>query len=380
MNIAEIFMYDINVLRYLDEIFFVFFFFYVVLKINKINYQEKKLLFGCMGLLILGGISNIFSGMQNSVIAIVLDIVANFKFPIIIIGFSIMITRQNAEKIIRKLKPLAVAFINIGFVFSIITLFVDTGMRGQQRFGVWGFEFIYKYAHIYSMVLLFFMLVVAASSNHDSRFKRYLVFGLVQLFLTIKGTSMLVVIASLLIFVVMKHKEKFKLWNLVPIGIAGLFVGSYQIRVYFLNNNTPRALLLKYSLKTMADYFPIGSGFATFGSDMAQKYFSKLYFSYGFNNIWGVHEESTFLNDNYWPMVLGQFGIIGTVIVLFMLYQFLKIIEKYHYDRPWIKPMLLVCLFYMVLASLGTTIFTTSATIILGMGMILVIKGCRYEK
>ena len=47
--------------------------------------------------------------------------------------------------------------------------------------------------------------------------------------------------------------------------------------------------------------------------------------------------ETYFLNDNYWPMVMGQFGAIGTLLVARILFVFIKMVldetkkNKYFY-------------------------------------------------
>ena len=81
----------------------------------------------------------------------------------------------------------------------LISLVFDIGMRGQMRFGIWGFNFIYNYAHIYSMILLFSLLICSITIKDNKQFNKYLIVTLIQLVLTTKGTS--IVTAAAIIFV-----------------------------------------------------------------------------------------------------------------------------------------------------------------------------------
>ena len=48
-------------------------------------------------------------------------------------------------------------------------------------------------------------------------------------------------------------------------------------------------------------------------------------------------DEAYFLNDNYWPMIMGQFGFFGLVLILIALMKFMKMVisatkeNKYFY-------------------------------------------------
>ena len=72
------------------------------------------------------------------------------------------------------------------------------------------------------------------------------------------------------------------------LGLACCVIGSFQIRNYLINEKAPRHLFFKYSIITATEYFPLGSGFATFGSDMAAKKYSDLYVKYGFEPLHGM--------------------------------------------------------------------------------------------
>ena len=88
--------------------------------------------------------------------------------------------------------------------------------------------------------------------------------------------------------------------------------------------------MFKYAFVTANKYFPIGSGFATYGSAQAAKSYSVLYQLYGFSNRWGMGagENSFYLNDTYYPMIIGQFGYFGFFIFMFVYYKLFSVFKQ----------------------------------------------------
>ena len=75
-------------------------------------------------------------------------------------------------------------------------------------------------------------------------------------------------------------------------------------------------------------YCPLGSGFATSGSDMAQRYYSQLYDLFGWRNSWGFGPDSTFLNDNFFASIIGQFGWIGFAVYLYAMFRLFMMVNS----------------------------------------------------
>lgn len=69
------------------------------------------------------------------------------------------------------------------------------------------------------------------------------------------------------------------------------------------------------SLKIAKDYFPLGAGFGRYGSWMSRVHYSPLYDEYGLSEVRGLSREGRdFINDTFWPMVLGETGFIGIAL------------------------------------------------------------------
>ena len=77
------------------------------------------------------------------------------------------------------------------------------------------------------------------------------------------------------------------------------------------------------SLKVFEDYFPLGPGFGTFGTDSAAKFYSPLNYRYGLNSIYGLNPDddikgTSFYSDTFYPL-LAQFGIVGVILFVAFL-------------------------------------------------------------
>ena len=89
-----------------------------------------------------------------------------------------------------------------------------------------------------------------------------------------------------------------------------------------IDEGAARTYMYITSLKVFEDYFPLGPGFGTFGTDSAAKFYSPLNYQYGLNSIRGLNPDdevvgTSFYSDTFYPL-LSQFGVIG--VLLFFLF------------------------------------------------------------
>ena len=82
------------------------------------------------------------------------------------------------------------------------------------------------------------------------------------------------------------------------------------------------------------DFFPLGSGFATYGSAPAKMFYSPLYVKYNFNSVWGLSAGfGEFLTDSFWPMVIGELGVFGSFFYMLSIILMFKFIIKGSIDE-----------------------------------------------
>lgn len=80
----------------------------------------------------------------------------------------------------------------------------------------------------------------------------------------------------------------------------------------------PRVALYAASLAIARDHVPLGGGVGRFGSHLSREDYSPLYERYGLDQVALLRPDSPqAATDAFWPMILGETGIIGLVAGLF---------------------------------------------------------------
>ena len=150
-----------------------------------------------------------------------------------------------------------------------------------------------------------------------------------------------------------KYNIKINFFTIFLILLFVVPIGWYQIENYFLNQESARYLLIKYGFVT-ANNNVFGAGFATYGSEMSKRFYSSLYIEYGFNSIWGLSREyGNFINDNYWPMIFGQFSYFGFLLIICCYYFIVKQVLKSTKNTVIYNSIVAILLCFLV-GSLGS--------------------------
>lgn len=81
-----------------------------------------------------------------------------------------------------------------------------------------------------------------------------------------------------------------------------------------------RVTLAAGSYVLAKDAFPLGVGFGRFGGYASERYYSTVYDDLGLSGFYGFSREAPYyLSDTYWPHLLGETGVLGTVAMLLAL-------------------------------------------------------------
>jgi|tagenome__1003787_1003787.scaffolds.fasta_scaffold20940058_1 hypothetical protein len=106
---------------------------------------------------------------------------------------------------------------------------------------------------------------------------------------------------------------------LTPAGllVAGDFASILvrDIYVQYLENPTSAARTLLYvdGWQIALSNFPFGAGLSRFGSFISHEHYSPEYVRLGYPSIYGMGpgERGQFLQDTFWPAILGEAGLFG---------------------------------------------------------------------
>lgn len=121
---------------------------------------------------------------------------------------------------------------------------------------------------------------------------------------------------------------------------------------------TARGALTSRSLAVAADHFPLGSGWATFGSNFSIEPYSPLYYTYHMNTVWGLSPDySEFVCDSFWPSLLAQTGWFGLLFFASALVVVARGISQMWKQNRFRYASALVLFVYLLISSTCETAF-----------------------
>lgn len=148
-------------------------------------------------------------------------------------------------------------------------------------------------------------------------------------------------------------------------GIASLVDVTYG--EYFGDTTTAaRTLLYRDGFALGVQSFPLGVGFARFGSYMASQVYSPEYVGLGYPSIYGLAPgiRGPYLSDTFWPSIVGETGYIGLaafmMAVIAMARQGSKLIKAS--DNPyarWIGVVLIGWTIEFAVESIAAPVFNS---------------------
>lgn len=176
-------------------------------------------------------------------------------------------------------------------------------------------------------------------------------------------------------------QKRIKLLNikvLVVLCILVFILINYVIwdkfNLYFIqgiedDSGVARPLFYITSFKILSDYFPFGSGLASFANNASAVFYSPLYYKYDLWQVWGCTPDyPDFVADAFYPN-LAQFGIVGVFLFFYFLYKrYNEITRLKNVDRYILGLIVLITILFesiadtMILSNRGVLFF-----LILGM-------------
>ncbi|MBR4343422.1 MAG: hypothetical protein IKP88_12110 [Lachnospiraceae bacterium] len=324
-------IFNIPLIDYFDEIIGIFSFVYITIRFftKKLAHSEKIVFIIIVLLSLIGFLSNYVYGIITSIWVIVFDWVEFTKCLAVIIAFRNLFKQSDVMAACNYLNPIAKVLMFFAFLCSVISQFVDIGMTVKREYGINSFGFIYGNAIQTYFLLTGCMIILFYTLRKKKEKNIYIFMYCVTCFFT---TAIIVwcSIAFLFFFKIYYEKKKqLKIKTLIAVGILSIIIAFYEIEKYLMNTEAPRAVLLVYGIKTANRFFPLGAGFGSYGGEMAARYYSPLYWEYGFNDRYGLSHTGYggILNDNYIAMIMAQFGYVGLMLFGTAYYKLFKCLD-----------------------------------------------------
>lgn len=265
---------------------------------------------------------------SNTPRTILLDVVLQAK-PFIAF-FVVYYSKQrfsDSEKYVLRLVVLGLYFIAL---LVLVGAMIGSGWRGGFN---WFFEHESKYATAVALLsiiylltgpltwksrLIFLLMLSAGLFSMKGKFFGFYAFAVLFTFLYSKDFLLRISLKNLVLGVValglvfLAAKEKILFYA------QGFFIQDADPEAVV--HNLARPLLYLTSGDILMDYFPFGSGFASFATHASQVDYSSTYAEYGLDKVWGLSEEySSFVADTHFPS-LAQFGWVGLILTMLFWY------------------------------------------------------------
>lgn len=353
----------------------------LIIKKHMIYKYDLKILCFILALIIVGLIGNMRSGYSRTMGMILSGTLVWFKAFIVYVSFDYILKNLNGsiQSTIRILHKVAKMFVIASFVCLVISPVTKYGIElsaARARYGLHPFMFIYSQPALLSWYCLATMMILTIANVNAVEMKcsniKYRIILTVVWISTLRSRAFVFCLLYWLLyyaFFVFDRQSipRIKLRYIIIAGICTLVVASGAIQKYFYSGETTRSILLTTGILIAIRFFPFGAGIANYATSASFKNYSSLYYDYGFNMIYRLNKSTdgmTELTDCYWPAVMGEFGVIGTFIMIFLLVFIGKELIKRSRFNKWIYYNTLFFIVTSLFSSVATAVFSSDAMIL----------------
>lgn len=309
-------------------------------------------------LVIIGCCGNVAYGIQQEPVAIAMDIIASTKFFIALIGgylyFSAKDTRLIFELVEAEAKILSIIF----FTLATLNLFIDTPMRSTGRYDIPAFQGLWPHP---SYLVISLVALVSVLSVNWKKNRIFLLLAILVIASSLRSKAFAIAGVYICLSILLNQSGRVGISQIALIAICAICIGWSAFELYYgasaSGGGYARFELQETSFRIADEYFPLGAGFGTYGSNASGRYYSPLYYQYGLVNVWGLQPDNySFLSDTFWPTVIGQFGWIGLMVyALIVSCVFLgarcRIVSKGH------ALAIIICIAYLLISSTSESSF-----------------------
>lgn len=249
------------------------------------------------------------------------DLLVNLKFYLSIITGYLLVKHCNfVEKqklIVGHAKFVVTCLTGLLFIDQVFHLFPS----GEIRYGIRISQLFFTHVTYLVGSVVFLMAVLMLFYHRKNNL--CILMCLLLLVFSMRGKALAGAVAfCLILYFMVIYKKKLRAWHVVLITLGCMIVAGEQFLYYYveLEGASARSVMTQTSIQIMKDYFPIGTGFGTYGSHSAAENYSPVYIQYGFLDYYELNGgKGSFFDDTFWPIIFGQTGVIGTVAYLIVL-------------------------------------------------------------
>lgn len=326
----------------------------------------------------IGVASNCTSGVSVKLKGILIDIFACVKFPVTLLASCVVFQKRARLRdiFLGEIRVLLVVLI----VFGVLNLFVPIADFGiDSRYGLRAsFRFVFGHPESLNLVTVGLLANLVLDPERN---RKWIAVALVVMCLSLRSKALAFVAIAWFLLIVWGKEGRLK-WYQIAIGLVGaVLIGYDQFQAYFTTDGSARKELTKVAFNIANRFFPLGSGFATYGSNITADtgYYSPLYYEYRLNLVEGLnYGKVSYLSDVFWPIVIGQFGWLGVVVFCVLLVLLLVFVYR-RSGYPGQRLACVLCFLYLLIASSSASAFYHPYAVYLGLCLGLALAAGRPE-
>lgn len=356
-----------NVFKYYDEMLalvgLILAFTYFIGKNYYISREYSNVVVIIFAFGVVGLLSNIVYRYQP-VRYVMIDLWANMKFFLTIFLGYYLADGIPIDCIKKSGHLVGKAGTMILFTFCLIDRFITPIGLSEVRHGIRSLRLFYEHPTYLAGATVYLMTLLTVFYQKEN--VKYMVMDLAMLMLTMRSKAIVAAgVYCLLIYYIGIRKRHLKISSII-LGVSLIVIAAWkQIYYYYIRyeGQSARSILTMTSFRILKDYFPLGTGFATYASDSAYKNYSPVYVNYGFLHLGEVAPTSFFLNDTFWPIIMAQTGFIGILLYIsVLLFLLKKCFEMESYSiKIYIGSLFIFC--YLFISSTSEPAFNNSIAI-----------------
>lgn len=362
---------SIKVFSYIDELITVFLALYLLVNFKFVMKRKFFIIVFWLVFLAIGYTSSFVYNYQPVFPTLIDGLITSSRFLIGYLFAYVLFTKAKKDYFgviipLTKIMTIVLALLTIHDIF-----FPAFFEKADFRYFMYSIQLMFGHP-TYFVVAVVTLLSILTYDNKNHSNIVYLILCSFMIFVSFRSKAIaFVCLYWLFYFVLFIYKRKI---NFMYVGLASgvvtLGIAGKSIITYFFSSSrySPRSILLKDSISLMFKHFPLGTGFGTFGSTMANQYYSPLYKKLGYNSNFGMSAaESYFLSDSFWPCIFAQTGVFGTIAFLTVLIYFIKrLFVCFQKDKVGTFAMGTI-LVYLLIASTAETSFFNPTSLLLFM-------------
>ena len=330
---------------------------YVICKNN------KKILVSVLALIIIGVIGNLKTDYQT-IIPALKDAVCVFKGIITYVFIPLCLSNLKLDEYLTIINNHLKIITGLVFLTVVGNLLFDIFPYYEIRFGIKSQQIFFTHPTYLASFSVIIIILLSVNLREHKENKKYIILMLLVLASTLRFKSIAFIpIYMYLYYIVFIRQRKLQL---VDIGILCVLGGAFaisQVMEYFNNPDWARNVLTMNSLNIAKDNFPIGTGFGTYASWVSGESYSNIYYDYNISTTWGISPDFyEFIADTFWPMIIGQFGVLGLGIYIYILLRIYKNIMNndnldYYFGQ-------ILTLLYLIILSMAEASFSGQIVVV----------------